>query len=45
MTRKLFTSYGSLARETFEHEGLRAAMVWLAAQSGPPSTASATGDF
>ncbi|MFN2454639.1 MAG: phytoene desaturase family protein [Pyrinomonadaceae bacterium] len=45
MTRKLFTSYGHLARETFEHEGLRAAMVWLAAQSGPPSTAAATGDF
>ena len=45
MTRKLFTSYGALARETFEHEGLRAALVWLAAQSGPPPTAAATGDF
>lgn len=45
MTRKLFTSYGHLARETFEHEGLRAALVWLAAQSGPPPSAQATGDF
>lgn len=45
MTRKLFTSYGALARETFEHEGLRAALVWLAAQSGPPPHAAATGDF
>ena len=45
MTRKLFSSYGALARETFEHEGLRAAMVWLAAQSGPPPGAPATGDF
>ncbi|HVF56208.1 MAG TPA: NAD(P)/FAD-dependent oxidoreductase [Pyrinomonadaceae bacterium] len=45
MTRKLFTSYGALARETFEHEGLRAALVWLAAQSGPPAGAAATGDF
>ena len=45
MVRKLMTSYGSLVRETFKHEGLRAAMAWLAAQSGPPPTAAATGDF
>jgi phytoene desaturase len=45
MTRKLFSSYGQLARETFEHEGLRSALVWLAAQSGPPPSAQATGDF
>ncbi len=45
MTRRVFSSYGALARETFEHEGLRAAMVWLAAQSGPPPSAAATGDF
>ena len=45
MTRKLFTNYGALARETFAHEGLRTALVWLAAQSGPPPSASATGDF
>ncbi|MEZ5428921.1 MAG: NAD(P)/FAD-dependent oxidoreductase [Pyrinomonadaceae bacterium] len=43
--RKLMTSYGALVRETFKHEGLRAALGWLAAQSGPPPTAPATGDF
>ncbi len=45
MTRRVFASYGALARETFEHEGLRAGLVWLAAQSGPPPSAAATGDF
>jgi phytoene desaturase len=45
MTRRVFASYGALACETFEHEGLRAALVWLAAQSGPPPSAAATGDF
>ena len=45
MVRKLMSSYGSLVRETFKHEGLRSAMAWLAAQSGPPPTAAASGDF
>ena len=45
MVRKLMTSYGALVRETFVHEGLRGAMAWLAAQSGPPPTMTATGDF
>jgi len=45
MVRKLMTSYGALVRETFEHEGLRAALCWLAAQSGPPPGEAATGDF
>ncbi|MGH9942349.1 MAG: phytoene desaturase family protein [Pyrinomonadaceae bacterium] len=45
MTRKIFAPYGQIARETFRHEGLRAALVWLAAQSGPPPTTPATGDF
>ncbi|MGC2238788.1 MAG: NAD(P)/FAD-dependent oxidoreductase [Pyrinomonadaceae bacterium] len=45
MVRKLMTSYGSLVRQTFKHEGLRAALGWLAAQSGPPPTATASGDF
>jgi len=45
MTRKIFAPYGQLARETFRHEGLRAALVWLAAQSGPPPLTPATGDF
>lgn len=43
--RRVFASYGQVARETFKHEGLRAALVWLAAQSGPPPSATATGDF
>lgn len=45
MVRKLMTSYGSLVKETFKHEGLRAAMAWLAAQSGPPPQSMASGDF
>lgn len=45
MVRKLMASYGALVKETFRHEGLRAAMAWLAAQSGPPPTAQASGDF
>ena len=45
MVRKLMSSYGQIVRETFQHEGLRAALTWLAAQSGPPPTESATGDF
>jgi phytoene desaturase len=45
MVRKLMTSYGALVRETFEHEALRAALCWLAAQSGPPPNETATGDF
>ncbi len=45
MVRKLMTSYGALVKQTFKHEGLRAAMAWLAAQSGPPPTAMASGDF
>ncbi len=45
MLRKIMTSYGSLVRETFKHDGLRAALCWLAAQSGPPPTAMASGNF
>lgn len=43
--RKIFTSYGALVRETFKHEGVRSALCWLAAQSGPPPTAMASGNF
>lgn len=45
LVQKLMSSYGALVKETFEHEGLRAAMTWLAAQSGPPPTAMMSGDF
>lgn len=44
-TRLLMTSYGRLIEETFENESLRTALVWLAAQSGPPPTETASGDF
>jgi phytoene dehydrogenase-like protein len=44
-TRKLFTSYAQLIDETFESEAMRAAMTWLAAQSGPPPDELGAGDF
>lgn len=43
--RQLMGSYGRLIDETFESPHLRAAMRWLAAQSGPAPTEAATGDF
>ena len=43
--RRLFTSYGQLIDETFESEAMRAALCWLAAQSGPPPDEIGTGDF
>ncbi len=44
-TRQLMTSYGRLIEETFESEPVRAALGWLAAQSGPPPEEIATGDL
>jgi phytoene dehydrogenase-like protein len=43
--RRLFTSYGQLIEETFTSEPMRAAMSWLAAQSGPAPDEIGTGDF
>jgi phytoene desaturase len=43
--RRLFTSYAQLINETFESEAMRAAMTWLAAQSGPPPDELGAGDF
>jgi phytoene dehydrogenase-like protein len=43
--RQLMTSYGRLIEETFESEPMRAALCWLAAQSGPPPEEIATGDL
>jgi phytoene dehydrogenase-like protein len=43
--RRLFASYGQLIVETFESEPMRAAMTWLAAQSGPPPDELGSGDF
>ena len=34
--RRIFTGYGRLIAETFESGEMRAALGWLAAQSGPP---------
>lgn len=45
VTRKLFTSYGQLIAETFESDAMRAAMTWLAAQSGPAPDEIGAGDF
>ncbi len=45
VTRRLFTSYARLIDETFESEAMRAAMTWLAAQSGPPPDEMGAGDF
>ena len=43
--RRLFSSYGQLITETFESEAMRAALTWLAAQSGPPPDEIGAGDF
>jgi phytoene desaturase len=43
--RRLFSSYGQLVGETFQSEAMRAAMTWLAAQSGPPPDELGAGDF
>ncbi len=45
VTRRLFTSYAQMISETFESEAMRAAMTWLAAQSGPPPDELGAGDF
>ena len=41
MVRKLMTSYGSLVKQTFKHEGLRAAMAWMAARRARRKTRGA----
>ena len=43
--RKIFSSYGQVIRESFESTPVQAAMLWLAAQSGPPPSELATADF
>ncbi|MEO5928575.1 MAG: NAD(P)/FAD-dependent oxidoreductase [Candidatus Kapaibacterium sp.] len=43
--RKIFSSYGQVVNETFESEPVRASLLWLAAQSGPPPSEPATADF
>nr|BCX01844.1 MAG: FAD-dependent oxidoreductase [Bacteroidota bacterium] len=43
--RRLMTSYGQLVGETFRDPKLKAALLWWAAQSGPPPIEMASGDF
>ncbi|MEX1137125.1 MAG: NAD(P)/FAD-dependent oxidoreductase [Balneolales bacterium] len=43
--RKIFSSYGQVVEESFESPYLKAALLWFAAQSGPPPNQSASGDF
>jgi phytoene desaturase len=43
--RRIFSSYGQLINEWFESEPMRAALAWLAAQSGPPPDEIGTADF
>lgn len=45
MVRLLMGPYGQLVNETFQSEPVRTAILWLAAQSGPPPMEAATGDF
>lgn len=43
--RTIFSSYGQVVNEWFESEPVRASLLWLAAQSGPPPHEAASGDF
>ncbi|MEX0929961.1 MAG: NAD(P)/FAD-dependent oxidoreductase [Balneolales bacterium] len=43
--RRILSSYGQVIEESFESPHLKAAMLWFAAQSGPPPSQSASGDF
>lgn len=44
-SRLLMSSYGRVIEETFENQHVRAALAWLAAQSGPGPDEIATGDL
>ncbi len=43
--RQLMAPYGQVVDELFEHPALRAALLWLSAQSGPGPGEIATGDM
>ena len=43
--RRILTGYGRLIAETFENSHVRAAINWLAAQSGPPPTEMGSAPF
>ncbi|MDG5767273.1 NAD(P)/FAD-dependent oxidoreductase [Balneolales bacterium ANBcel1] len=43
--RKILSSYGQVVDEYFENESVKTALLWFAAQSGPPPDQTATADF
>ena len=43
--RRIMSSYGQVVDEFFENESVKTALLWFAAQSGPPPDQSATADF
>lgn len=43
--KKIFSSYGQIVRDQFEHPFVQNALLWFAAQSGPTPDISATADF
>lgn len=43
--RKILSSYGQIVDEYFENESVKSALLWFAAQSGPPPDQTATADF
>ena len=45
MLRKIFSPYGQMLEESFGNEQLRTAILWLAAQSGPPPSEVGTANF
>ncbi len=45
LAQQALAPYGQIVRQTFESEQLRAAVAWLAAQSGPPPSEVGSGDL
>lgn len=45
LLRKVLGNYGKMLDETFESPQLKAAMAWMAAQSGPPPSEVGAGDL
>jgi len=45
MVRQIMAPYGQMVCEWFEHEAVRSAIIWLAAQSGPSPHEPGSGDF
>ena len=43
--RRIMSSYGQVVEEFFESESVKTALLWFAAQSGPPPDQSASADF